>query len=108
MWCYFSNETLGTSSQQNFASWRSQGATESPVHFVVISLIDRGQNNTCMFLSVETSKAMPVNRMLDFSLLKVPILRMKGLVNKTKAIQGCMYFLEVLLDVQYLKNEIGI
>ena len=46
--------------------------------------------------------------MLDFSLLKVPILWMKSLVNKTKAIQGCMYFLEVLLDVQYLKNEIGI
>ena len=62
MWCYFSNETLGTSSQQNFASWRSQAATESPVHFVVISLIDRGQNNTCVLLSVETSKAMPVNR----------------------------------------------
>jgi len=46
--------------------------------------------------------------MLDFSLLKVPILRMKSLENKTKAIQGFMYFLEVLLDVQYLKNEIGI
>ena len=81
---------------------------KSPVHSVVISLIDRGQNNTCVFLSVETSKAMPVNRMLDFSLLKVPILWMKSLVNKTKAIQGCMYFLEVLLDIQYLKNEIGI